>query len=142
MIAKPAYSAELIGQRIATLRKALGLSRKDLAAAIGLGGESSISEIENGRNTKKLQDLAELAITLGTTPNQLLGFDEELPLPVDKLDMMGATVQLILMGEGWSRERAEALVGIAIEVASEKAELDLDRRLAAACLRRALGPTT
>jgi len=139
---KQTHSAELIGQRIATLRKALGLSRKDLATAIGLGTESAISEIENGRAYQKSQQLCVIAETLETTPNHLLGWGDDEPAPTNQLEMMGATVQVILMGDGWSRERAEAVVDIATEIANEKSELDLDRRLVAAFRRRALGSST
>lgn len=133
------YTAEQIGQRVAELRKARGLSRKDLAAALGLAGESSVSEIENGRNNKKFVQFGEIADILGTTPNDLLGFEAMAP---DDLDMMGAAIQVMLMEEGWPRERAEALVDIATEVATEKSELELDRRLAAAFRKRALRPQT
>lgn len=70
-----AYSSEQIGRRVAEQRKVRGMSRNDLALAIGLAGESSVSEIENGRNNKKYVQLAEMAEALGTTPNHLLGFD-------------------------------------------------------------------
>ena len=142
MADKVRHSAELIGQRIATLRKELGISRKDFAAAIGLGTESAISEIENGRAYKQSRQLCIIAETLGSTPNQLLGWTEEEPATTNQIEMMGAAVEVILMGEGWVRERAEAVVDIATEVAREKTELDLDRRLLAAFRRRALGSVT
>lgn len=137
---KPAHSAEQFGQRVTEVRESRKLSRKELALAIGLKSESAISEIENGRNSKKYQQLADMAAVLGTTPNHLLGF-EALPAPND-LDMMGAAIQVMLIDEGWPRERAEVLVDIATDVATETSELDLDRRLAAAFRKHALKPLT
>lgn len=139
-VREPAKSASEVGRRVAELREARGLSRRDLAHALGMASESAISEIENGRNIKKYEQLAELALILATTPDALLGFSPETPASrADELDMMGAAIQAMLMDDhGWPREEAEALVGIATEVSLEKSELDLDRRLAAAFRRRAL----
>lgn len=134
---KRQHNAVEFGLRVAALRDARGLSRKDLARALGMGSESAISEIENGRNQKGYEQLACMAYVLGTTPNILLGFEAE-TTPVDGLDMMGAAVQLMLIDEGWPRERAVAVVDIATEVALEKSELDLERRLAAAFRKRVL----
>lgn len=129
-----------IGARVQARRNALDLSVADLAAAVGLK-DFAIREIEKGRNIKGWKDLEEFARVLGTTPNVLLGFDPaQAPPSADQLDMLGATVQKILIDDGWPRERAEALVDIATEVALEKSELDIDRRLAAAYKRRALKP--
>lgn len=136
MVAKHEHSAVAFGQRVTELREKRGLSRKELAQAIGLNSESAISEIENGRNQKKYEQLAALAEILGTTPDILLGFADA--PTTDSLDMLGAAVQVMLIEDGWPRERAEALVDIATEVATEKSELDLDRRLAAAFRKRAL----
>lgn len=135
------YSAVEFGRRVAELRDSRGLSRKDLAQALGMSSESAISEIENGRNQKKYEQLAGMAEVLGTSPDVLLGFSE-MPVTADSLDMMGAAVKRILTADGWPPERAEALVGIATEVALEKSEVDLDRRLSAAYRRHALSKPT
>lgn len=128
-----------IGQRVRDLRQRIGLSAVDLAKALGVT-HSSIKELETGRGTRQFIQLRELARILGVTPNVLLGVGDMPEGAVDQLDMMGAAVQVMLMDDGWPRERAEALVDIATEVAHEKSELDLDRRLAAAFRRRALKP--
>lgn len=145
-VSKSRHTASEMGRRVARLRSALGLSRKDLAQALGYSGPSSIESIENGRSIKQYVQLADMAVLLKTTPDQLLGFSE-LPLADqgDQLDMMGAAIQKMLMDVDptrWPRERAEALVDIATEVALEKSELDLDRRLAEAFRRHALKPPT
>lgn len=139
----PTHSAAEIGRRVAQLRTALGMSQKDLARAMGMAGPSSIGNIETGDSIKQYVQLAELALILNATPDQLLGF-EDLP-PADRgdqLDMMGAAVKRILTADGWHPQRAEALVEIATEVALEKSEVDLDRRLEAAYRRRALSKPT
>lgn len=126
-----------LGLRIKQLREGLGLSVADLAAALDIK-PFALREIEAGRSAKQFLKLADMARLLGTTPNYLLGADAVSPVTVDQLEMMGAAVQVMLIDDGWTRERAEALVDIALEVATEKSELDLDRRLAAAFRKRAL----
>lgn len=127
-----------IGARVQAARDAIGMSVADLAAALNLK-PFAVREIEAGRNIKFWGQVSDFARILGTTPNYLLGFDSNGgPPPANQLDMMGAAVQVMLIEDGWERERAEALVDIATEVALEKSELDLDRRLAAAFRRRAL----
>lgn len=126
-----------IGERIKTMREALGMSVANLASALGLK-PFALREIESGRSMRQYLKLAEMCRMLRTTPNVLLGFEPEAIEGGDQLDMMGAAVQVMLIDEGWPRERAEALVDIATEVALEKTELELDRRLAAAFRKRAL----
>lgn len=130
-----------IGRRVRALRQAIGLSAVDLAKALGVT-VSAVKELESGRATRQFVQLREMAVILQTTPNVILGLDENAATSPQQLDMMGAAVQVMLMDDGWPRERAEALVDIATEVAIEKTELDLDRRLAAAFRKRALQSKT
>ena len=55
---------ERIGARIAELRKAKGMTQKDLAEATGLI-QPNIARIENGRYSTSLDTLAKIAEALG-----------------------------------------------------------------------------
>jgi transcriptional regulator with XRE-family HTH domain len=67
-------SFEVLGERLARLRRAQGLSKTDLADRLGVT-VTSICYWEQGRSRPRLARLHELAAMLGTTPTELLSRD-------------------------------------------------------------------
>jgi len=65
---------EVLGERLARLRRAKGLSKTDLADRLGVT-VTSICYWEQGRSRPRLARLHELAALLGTTPTELLSRD-------------------------------------------------------------------
>lgn len=116
----------IIGQRIAKLREAAGLSIDDLAKALGLSKQGAYA-IEDGRNTKKYAQLGEIARILRTTPNDILDFSG----PPGDADLAIATFRALLPELGVPPADAEIVCRIVAEALREKAILDVDRRLAA-----------
>ena len=66
-----------IGQRIKQLREELGMSQEELATKIGFKSRSSINKIELDKQFPKQSTIAAFARILNTTPNYLLGVDDE-----------------------------------------------------------------
>ena len=66
-----------IGQRIKRLREELGMSQEELAMKIGFKSRSSINKIELDKQFPKQSTIAAFARILNTTPNYLLGVDNE-----------------------------------------------------------------
>jgi len=67
-------SFEVLGERLARLRRARGFSKTDLADRLGVT-VTSICYWEQGRSRPRLARLHELADLLGTTPTELLSRD-------------------------------------------------------------------
>lgn len=65
---------EVLGDRLARLRRAKGLSKTDLADRLGVT-VTSICYWEQGRSRPRLARLHELAALLGTSPTELLSRD-------------------------------------------------------------------
>ena len=65
---------EVLGDRLARLRRARGFSKTDLADRLGVT-VTSICYWEQGRSRPRLARLHELAALLGTTPTELLNRD-------------------------------------------------------------------
>ncbi|MBE1527433.1 transcriptional regulator with XRE-family HTH domain [Sphingopyxis sp. OAS728] len=65
---------EVLGERLARLRRAKGLSKTDLADQLGVT-VTSICYWEQGRSRPRLARLHELAALLGTSPTELLSRD-------------------------------------------------------------------
>lgn len=65
---------EVLGDRLARLRRAQGFSKTDLADRLGVT-VTSICYWEQGRSRPRLARLHELAALLGTTPTELLSRD-------------------------------------------------------------------
>ena len=65
---------ELLGDRLARLRRAKGLSKTDLAGRLGVT-VTSICYWEQGRSRPRLARLQSLADLLGTSPTELLSRD-------------------------------------------------------------------
>lgn len=69
-----------LGSRIKSLRKAKGMSQKDLALACGWESQSRIGNYEKDQRQPNLQDLGKIAAALKTSLTQLVK-DVEGPLP-------------------------------------------------------------
>jgi len=61
---------EQVGPRLRELREAVGLSRPELAARVGMT-RSSIRKLEAGDHAPRPQTVARLAAALGVTPDRL-----------------------------------------------------------------------
>lgn len=64
-----------VGARIRRMRHSLGLTQTEVAEAIGYKDASSITYIEQCRNTIKMDVLLLLCAALKTSPNELFGWD-------------------------------------------------------------------
>ena len=119
-----------IGQRLQALRKKLGLDVKDVASAVGLK-PFALREKEEGRAMRHYLKLAELARVLGTTPNHILGVESPPQTNEDRLALMGAALEAMLVAEeGWALEKAREYVEIATQAALEEDIEGVDQRLA------------
>lgn len=58
-------------------RKNAGLTGKDVAESLGKASHATVSMWESDRSLPPLDDFIELCKLYNTTPNDLLGFDEE-----------------------------------------------------------------
>lgn len=68
----PTEADRKIGQRIAAVRKARGISVQDLAAPLGVS-RAQVDKYENGRNRIGAARLSEIASHLGVTVATLVG---------------------------------------------------------------------
>lgn len=62
-----------IGERVAALRRARGLSQADLAAALGLEHKQVVSSLERGQRALKAAEVARIAELFGVSPLVLFG---------------------------------------------------------------------
>lgn len=60
------------GEEVKRLREACGMSQEELAKRSGFAGRQAISAIEKGKNNISIDKLPDLAISLHTTPGNLL----------------------------------------------------------------------
>ena len=65
-----------IGENIQQLRKALGWTQEDLAKRMGYKSKSTINKIELGINDIPQNKIVKFAEVLGTTPANLMGWDD------------------------------------------------------------------
>ena len=77
MLSERQVKSMTIGQRIKRLREELGMSQEELAMKIGFKSRSSINKIELDKQFPKQSTIAAFARILNTTPNYLLGVDNE-----------------------------------------------------------------
>jgi transcriptional regulator with XRE-family HTH domain len=70
------YDSSAIGKRIAKLRKRKGLTQKELGSKIGIT-QTLVSDYETGRSHLSDFMLIRFALSLNTTPNDILGFKIE-----------------------------------------------------------------
>lgn len=64
-----------IGEKVKILRKALGLTQKELAEKCGYKSLTTINKIELGINSIPLDTIEKLATALQTTPSYLMGWE-------------------------------------------------------------------
>lgn len=79
-----------VGQRIKERRAALGMTQRDLAAALGYSHHSTVARIEAGAVDLSQSRLAQFAEALHTTPAWLLGWEKE---PEDLADLAASILQ-------------------------------------------------
>ena len=66
-----------IGNNISRFRKELGMTQEDLAKLMGYKSKSTINKIELGINDIPQSKIVQFAQALGTTPAELMGWEEE-----------------------------------------------------------------
>ena len=66
-----------LGQRIADLRKSLGMTQEELAHRIGYKSKSAINKIELGGRDLPQKKIADIARALGVSPALLMGWVDE-----------------------------------------------------------------
>lgn len=66
-----------IGRNISRMRKNLGMTQEDLAKMMGYKSKSTINKIELGINDIPQSKIVRFAEVLGTTPAELMGWNEE-----------------------------------------------------------------
>ncbi len=67
-----------IGENISRLRQSIGMSQDELAKKCGYNDRSSITKIEKGERDLPQSKIVAVAKALGTTPQYLLNWDEEM----------------------------------------------------------------
>ena len=83
-----------IGARVKSLRKALGLTQKDLAEKCGYKSLTTINKIELGINSIPLDTIEKLAHALEVSPSYLMGWkngsqEDVRPIRLKKFPMLG-----------------------------------------------------
>lgn len=69
-----------IGDNILRVRKRLGLTQEELAKRLGYKSKSTINKIELGINDIPQSKIVKFAEALGTTPAELMGWEDMPPL--------------------------------------------------------------
>jgi transcriptional regulator with XRE-family HTH domain len=73
-----------VGDNISIIRKRLGWTQEDLAKRMGYKSKSTINKIELGINDIPQSKIQQFAEVLGTTPAQLMGWEEEQKNPPEE----------------------------------------------------------
>ena len=98
------YKEETLGQRIRAQRIRLYMTQEELAEALYVE-KSTISYYENDKKEMRASGLAELAKVLQTTPNYLLGYEDETDeeFVLEALSMLGGikdeTVKKVILAQ-------------------------------------------
>ena len=66
-----------IGNNISRFRRELGMTQEDLAKLMGYKSKSTINKIELGINDIPQSKIVQFAQVLGTTPAELMGWEED-----------------------------------------------------------------
>lgn len=80
-------------ENIKAQRKAAKMTQEELARRTGYTDRSSIARIEKGEIDLPQSKIKQFADALGTTPSQLLGWDEK---PAEELQDLGAIAAQVL----------------------------------------------
>lgn len=100
-----------LGQRVGTIRRALGLTQEELAERAGIGG-SYLARIEGGTRHPTLTVLAAIASSLGTSVATLVEVSDANALDGNG-KRMEAFERLRLAVEGLAQEDLDVLVAVA-----------------------------
>lgn len=73
-----------VGENISLIRKQLGWTQEELALRMGYKSKSTINKIELGINDIPQSKIVKFAEVLGTTPAQLMGWEEEEKTPPEE----------------------------------------------------------
>lgn len=69
-------SEKIFGQRISEMRRAAGLTQKQVGEAVGLSMQA-INDIEKGRRETKISKAVAIALFLNTTVEYLAGYTDD-----------------------------------------------------------------
>lgn len=108
-----------IGDNIRAARKALKMSQDDLAEAIG-ANRVTISHYEKGTYYPSISALNKLASVLNTTPNALIGEEEE---PQDKAPKTIEAQTVSFAMDSLPKEQREMILNIVKAMFPNKPEL-------------------
>ena len=75
-----------VGERIKQKRIEKGWTQDDLRKKLGYTSRGTVHHIETGRNDITASRLKQIADVLGTTPSELLGYEE--PLADEEIEMI------------------------------------------------------
>ena len=118
---------ETVGKRIASLRKAKGITQEGLAELLGISGQA-VSKWENDQNCPDISLLPQLAKVLGVTVDELLSGKQELVSSVRLLpeeqrkDIKEMMLRVVVDSSAGDRVRINlpmALVQVAIDCGME-----------------------
>lgn len=112
----PANLYELIGQRIAEIRRAAGMSQGAVAKSVGTTYQV-ISSIENGRGVPSLARIAAIADALSVPIAELFTFERPLP----GREPEGATVRrFTALARRLSTKDADVVISVAEALAGKR----------------------
>ena len=98
-----------IGENILRLRKQLGWTQEELSRKMGYKSKSTINKIEMGINNIPQNKIAQFAKILGTTPAELMGWEENTK---KELVLTQAEQELLDMYRHASTDKRELIIGI------------------------------
>lgn len=73
----PTELTRSMGLRVRALREKAGMTQIELANMVGYRDSTSVTFIEQGRNNMKPDAMVLLCTALGTSPNELFGWEEK-----------------------------------------------------------------
>ena len=131
-IKKPVSEQQrLIGARLKALATRHSGGMEGFGEKFGKS-ESALKVIFDGTSCTQFAKLEDYARYLGSTPNEILGFDDIAPAPVVASDELNVLIEALLAStlEGGETEAVKALARSAIELLSESAlaEVGLDQQ--------------
>ena len=111
-----------VGDNIAWIRKRLGWTQEELAIKMGYKSKSTINKIELGINDIPQSKIEKFAEVLGTTPAQLMGWDDnsEKAPPSEKDLTEGEKMVLELFRKIPEDRQAEALELLRVALRMQK----------------------
>lgn len=89
-----------IGDNILRVRKSLGLTQEELAKRLGYKSKSTINKIELGINDIPQSKIVKFAEALGTTPAELMGWDDFPPLNLQLFAEKKTSPTELILDEG------------------------------------------